>query len=228
MIRVLLADDLELELGAIRYLLEQTSDIHIVSEASNSAQAVSKYVAERPDVSILDVKMPGMSNCEMLRTILSINPEARIILLTMSADPLSAVLAFQAGATGCISRHDTVFDLYDAVRSVALGMRFLPHKCRTATVDPLAGIGGLSNREEQILSMVATGRTQSEIARELQIDLRTVGTYLSRAANKLGLGSNVEVCFHAARNNRFFASSAGASRSVRRDRQAETRLDGTT
>jgi DNA-binding NarL/FixJ family response regulator len=205
-IRVLLADHRQLVRCALRYLLDEAYDTHVVAEASDGAEVLSKFAAARPDVCVLDACMPRTDNCGMLASILSIDAEARILLVTMNSDPLSAALALHAGASGCISKHADVSDLYDAIRCVARKRRYLPLESRAGAVQPLLGFGSLSNREEQILSRVAAGRTQRDIALELEIDTRTVGTYLSRAANKLGLDSNLEVCLRAARSNRLLAS----------------------
>ena len=93
MIGILLADHRQLERDAMRFLLEQTSDLHVVSEASDGTEALSRFAATRPDVSILDASMPGMNNCEMLGTTLSIDAKAQILLVTTARDPLSAAMA---------------------------------------------------------------------------------------------------------------------------------------
>jgi two-component system invasion response regulator UvrY len=207
MVKILLADRHQLVRDAMRHLLERTSDIRVVAEASDGPDTLSRFAAARPDVPVLDASMPGMNSGEVVAAILLIDPRARILLVTMGSNSLSAVIAIEAGAMGYISKHATVSELYDAIRNVAYGRYYLPQEDRLTWVKPLPAFGSLSNREEQIVSQLASGRRQTDIAHDLGLQPRTIATYLSRAARKLGLDRNREVCLLAARNNRFVTPS---------------------
>lgn len=202
--RVLVADDRRLVRDAMKYLLEEAPDIVVVSEASDGAELLSRFASVRPDVTVLDALMGGSGNGGLLQAIRSLDPDARTLLVVASPDPLSVTMGIQAGATGCISKHAEPSDLYQAVRRVAAGRLHISSECRGAAIGLLLGVGTLSQREEEIVSLVAAGMTQKDIARELGIDSRTVWTYVSRAARKLGVSSNLELSLSAVRNHRLF------------------------
>ena len=202
MIEVILAEHRQLVRDAMRLLLEQTSDIRVVAEASDSREALSKIAAARPHVSLLATPMPGMDDAELLAAILSIDAGARILVITMDSDPVRIATALQVGAVRCITKCATPSDLYAAIRSLAHGKRHLPEAYRSTVPEELNASETLSSREKQILSLVICGQSQKDIAQELGIGSKTVSTYLSRAAHKLGLDSTRELRLLASRDSR--------------------------
>ncbi len=201
MIKVLLADDHSLVRAGIKGILESSSDIRVVAEASDGQEAVERYKSVRPDVVILDISMPGIDGLETAKSILSFHPQAQILMLTMYPARQYAVRALKAGALGYITKGTSTAELYRAVRSVAAGRRFLSEDGIDAvTTRLLAGgpstglIESLSDRELQVLLMIARGRRIVEIAGELGVGAKTVETYRGRLLRKLDLRNNADIC----------------------------------
>lgn len=200
-IKVLLADDHSLVRTGIKGILERSPDIRVVAEASDGQEAVNQYKSVRPDVVILDISMPGMDGLETTKSILAVDPQARILMLTMYPERQYAVRALKAGALGYITKGTSTAELHSAVRSVATRKRFLSEEGIDAvTTRLLAGgpsaslIESLSDRELQVLCMIARGRRIVEIADELGVGAKTVETYRGRLLRKLGLRNNADIC----------------------------------
>ena len=207
MIRVLLADDHNLVRAGMKSLLEKSPDIRVVAEASDGQEAIAQFKALRPDVVILDISMPNMDGLEATKYILSIDKTAPILILTMYPERQYAVRAIRAGAMGYITKGVSPAELHAAVRNVAVRKRFLMQDGLDALTTRLASRGSevelvdsLSDRELQILCLIARGRKAKEIAQELDVRSKTVETYRSRLLRKLGLHNNAELCRFAFEN----------------------------
>ncbi len=207
MIRVLLADDHNLVRAGMRSLLERSLDIRVVAEASDGLEAVAQFKALRPDVTVLDISMPNMDGLEATKYILSIDTDAPILILTMYPERHYAVRAIRAGALGYITKGTSISELQAAIRSVAARRRFLLEEGVDAVSTSLHPHGSsvdlidsLSDRELQILCLIARGRKAKEIAKELDLRCKTVETYRSRIGRKLGLRSTAEICRFAFEN----------------------------
>ena len=207
MIRVLLADDHNLVRAGMKSLLEKSTDIRVVAEASDGLEAVAQFKALRPDVVILDISMPKMDGLEATKYILSIDSGAAILILTMYLEKQYAVRAMKAGALGYITKGASTSELHAAVRNVALGKRFLLEDgidALTARVisrgSDVELVDSLSDRELQILRLIACGRKVKEISQELDVRTKTVETYRARLLRKLGLRNNAELCRFAFEN----------------------------
>ncbi|MDM8001269.1 MAG: response regulator transcription factor [Dehalococcoidia bacterium] len=207
MIRVLLADDHHLVRAGMKSLLEKSLDIRVVAEASDGLEAVTQFKALRPDVVILDISMPNMDGLEAAKYILSIDQSAAILILTMYPEKQYAVRAIRAGALGYITKSASTSELHAAVRNVAVKKRFLLEEGVDALSAGLssgkAGAGpvdSLSDRELQVLRLIARGRKVKEISQELDVRTKTVETYRSRILRKLGLRNNAELCRFAFEN----------------------------
>jgi two-component system invasion response regulator UvrY len=207
MIRVLLADDHNLVRAGMKSLLEKSPDIRVVAEASDGLEAVTQFKALRPDVVILDISMPNMDGLEAAKYILSIDQGAAILILTMYLEKQYAVRAIRAGALGYITKGASTSELHAAVRNVSVKKRFLLEEGLEALTNQLASRGSdvelvdsLSDRELQILRLIARGRKVKEISQELDVRTKTVETYRSRILRKLGLRNNAELCRFAFEN----------------------------
>jgi two-component system invasion response regulator UvrY len=207
MIRVLLADDHKLVRSGVRALLERSPDIRVVAEASDGLEAITQFKALRPDVVVLEVSMPNMDGLEATKYILSIDQRAAILILTVYLEKQFAVRAIRAGALGYITKDASTSDLHAAVRSVALRKRFLREEGLEALATRLGSrrpvvdlIDALSDRELQILRLIARGRKVKEMSRELDVRTKTVETYRSRLLRKLDLRNNAELCRFAFEN----------------------------
>jgi two-component system invasion response regulator UvrY len=206
-ISILLADDHNLVRAGIKSLLERSPDIRVVAEASDGLEAVTQFKAMRPDVVILDISMPKMDGLEATKYILSIDKHASILILTMYPERQYAVRAIRAGAMGYITKGTSTTELHRAVHNVAIGKRFLSEDGIDALSTRLLARGSdvelidsLSDRELQILCLIARGRKVKDMALELDVRAKTVETYRSRLLRKLGLRNNAEICRFAFEN----------------------------
>jgi DNA-binding NarL/FixJ family response regulator len=207
MIRVLLADDHNLVRAGMKSLLEKSPDIRVVAEASDGLEAVTQFKALRPDVVILDISMPNMDGLEAAKYILSIDQGAAILVLTMYLEKQYALRAIRAGVLGYITKSASTSELHSAVRNVAMKKRFLLEDGLDALTSRLSARGSqgelvdsLSDRELQILRLIARGRKVKEISQELDVRTKTVETYRSRILRKLALRNNAELCRFAFEN----------------------------
>jgi DNA-binding NarL/FixJ family response regulator len=191
-IRVLLADDHSVVRQGFRLLLSLQDDIDVIGEAASGSEAVSLCRTLGPDVLILDVQMPGMNGVEATRQIMQEMPGTNILILSMHKDAIYVRETLRAGAKGYLLKDAIDKDLIEAVRAVARGDGFLSPAV-SATVledyqkhvtDPLDLI---TNRERQILTLLAEGKTSKDIASELNISVYTVDAHRSRIMKKLQL-----------------------------------------
>jgi two-component system invasion response regulator UvrY len=207
MINVLLADDHELVREGIKQLLNGDKDIAVIVEASNGAEAVSKYQQFHTDIVILDISMPVLDGLEAAKQIMAEDPEAKILILTVHPEEQYAVRVLKAGARGYITKGTTAKELYRAVRMVAHGQRYLSEgglpSILTQLLDTkisLSPVQRLSDRELQVLRLIAEGVKTSEIARTLRLNTKTVETYRTRLMNKLDIKTNAALVLFAQRN----------------------------
>lgn len=206
-IRVAVADDHPVVLAGVRALLNAAPDLDVVGDAADGLSALTMIRAQRPDVAVLDLSMPGLSGIELTRRLAAEQPDVRVIALTVHENRAYVQPLLQAGARGYLLKRSAAEDLVRAVRAVAAGGIYLdPAVAGHALPEParpakLEGPGSdLSAREEDVLRLVACGFSNKEIAGRLDIGVKTVETYKARAAEKLGLRSRAEIVrFGAAR-----------------------------
>ncbi|GGQ31184.1 DNA-binding NarL/FixJ family response regulator [Actinomadura coerulea] len=197
-IRVLVADDQALLRGSFRALIETTSDLTAVGEAATGAEAVELARALRPDVVLMDVRMPRLDGIEATRRIHQATDTAdvRVLMLTMFDVDAHVFAALRAGAAGFLLKDTPPADLLDAIRVVAAGEALLaPTVTRRLiaefarqprTANPLPRVlDGVTDRERQVLTLVARGLSNTEIADHLHLSLATVKTYIGRLLTKL-------------------------------------------
>jgi two-component system response regulator NreC len=202
-IRVLLVDDHAVVRSGLRRVLEAESDIEVVAEAGSARDAVFEARALKPDVVLMDVVMPGTGGIEATRLVLHEAPEAKVLVLSMQDDPRYVHEAFAAGASGYILKEAADTDVVEAVREVAdgrqylhpaLGARVIESEARQreeAEADPL------SEREREVLRMLALGHTNQEIAQMLYISVRTAESHRSHIMQKLRLSTRAELVRYA-------------------------------
>jgi len=195
-ITVFLADDHGVVRNGLRLLLEANHDIKVVGEASQGQEAVQRVAEVRPDVTILDIGMPGLNGIEVTRRIRELWPTAKILILSIHSTAEHIFQALQAGALGYLLKESAGSEVVKAVRAVYAGRRYLSEKIsetiiedyvrqrqREETKSPLER---LSSRERQILQLVVEGKSSAEIAEILYLSPKTVETYRSRLMQKLG------------------------------------------
>jgi DNA-binding NarL/FixJ family response regulator len=202
MIRVLVIDDHAILRTGIRSLLEREGEFTVVGLAANADQAVTRARALQPDVILLDVVMPRKSGFEALPELRAVAPEARVIMLSMQTSPSSIRKALNAGASGFVAKHACEADLFDAIRRVAAGSRYVDPELAGDLIvpDSAALTEPLSERERDVMFMLALGYTNQEVGEQLYISVRTVDTHRAHLMRKLDLRSRAELVLYALAN----------------------------
>jgi DNA-binding NarL/FixJ family response regulator len=207
MIRVFIADDHAIVRGGIRRMLEDQEDIEIVGEAADGQEAIQKVRETALDVILLDISMSGMDGLDVTKQLKAIDPEVRILILTMHAEEQYAPRLMRAGAMGYVTKHAAPEDLVKAIRVVHSGRRFisptLAENLAWRYLGDKADLGAverISDRELQVLCLLANGTTSQEIAEFLHLSVKTIHTYRARVLGKLNLRNNAELTLFAVRN----------------------------
>lgn len=202
MIRVLLVDDHEMvRLGVSSYLSIQ-DDIEVIGEAENGKIGYQKALALRPNVILMDLVMEEMDGIESTKLILKDWPEAKILIVTSFIDDEKVYPAIEAGAAGYLLKTSTAHEIADAIRATQRGERVLEPEVTTKMMDKLTGRhqilhDDLTNRELEILMLIAQGMSNQEIADELYITLKTVKTHVSNILSKLEVEDRTQAAIYA-------------------------------
>ncbi|MEU7991206.1 response regulator [Streptosporangium canum] len=208
MIRVVIADDQALVRAGVRMLLQAAGEMEVCGEAVDGAQAVQQAELLRPDVLLMDLRMPRMDGLEATRRILGSWPGARIVILTTFAEDENVYAALRAGAIGFLVKDDEPERMVDAVRRAAAGEPLLaPSVLRRVVERALAAEeqaavqvpAGLTDRELEVLALVGVGLSNAEIADALHVGVTTVKTHVSTAMDKLGLRNRTQAAVVAHR-----------------------------
>ena len=193
-IRVFLLDDHEIVRRGLRDLLE-SADFEVVGEAGTAAQAVARIPALRPDVCVLDARLPDGSGIDVCRDVRSIDPTIRALILTSYDDDEALFAAIMAGAAGYVLKQVGGDDLIDAIRHVAAGRSLLDpavttrvlERMRTGASDQPEELATLTDQERKILALIAEGLTNRQIGERMFLAEKTVKNYVSSLLAKLGL-----------------------------------------
>lgn len=205
-IRVLIVDDHAVVRSGLKLLLEAQEDITVVAEAGSADDGVRAARLEKPDVVLLDVVMPGRSGIEATPELRKAAPNAKVLVLSMQDDPSYVREAFVAGASGYVLKEAADVELVQAVREVASGARYV-HPALGARLAAAEGDAAsraaadpLSDREREVLRLLALGHTNQEIAKMLFISVRTAETHRAHIMQKLGLQTRAELVRYALAN----------------------------
>ena len=202
MIRVLLVDDHELFRSSLRTRLEQEDGILPVGEAGTAKQAVSKARALQPDVVLLDLILPRGSGYEAIPDLLKAAPSMSIVVVSSQTQPTSIRQAIGAGARGYVPKRASDTELIEAVRRVAAGERYVAPDLGAQLVAPddVPALAPISDRERDVLALLAMGYTNQEIGSKLYVSVRTVDTHRAHIMQKLGLATRAELVLFALAN----------------------------
>jgi DNA-binding NarL/FixJ family response regulator len=209
-IRVLVVDDHDLFRAGLSSLLAMQPDIEVVAQASGGRMGVRLADELRPDVVIMDLRMPDVEGPEATRAILERNPGARVLVLTVATDDSDVEAALEAGACGFIAKDTPVGGVAVAVRAAAQGVAWLSPRAaelvlgrvRQRAAEPVFDVGAeeqLSARELDVLRLIARGMENAEIAEALAISPRTAKNHVSNILAKLGMPSRVQAAIYAVR-----------------------------
>ena len=203
MIRVLVVDDHAVVRSGLRRLLDAEEDIEAVGEAPDADRAVFEAIEHKPDVVLMDLVMPRKGGIEGMPAVLQAVPTTKVLVLSMQDDPRYVREAFAAGASGYVLKEAADIEVVQAVRAVAAGERYVhpvlgarlisaeAEERRRAEEDPL------SDREREVLRLLALGHTNQEIAKQLYISVRTAETHRAHIMQKLRLSSRSELVRYA-------------------------------
>jgi two-component system response regulator NreC len=205
-IRVLIVDDHAVVRAGLRLVLEREEDMEVVAEAGSAEEGIRAARLEKPDVVLLDVVMPGGSGIGAAPQMLAAAKGAKVLVLSMQDDPTYVREAFAAGASGYLLKEAADSDLVHAVREVAAGGTYvhptLGARLAQAEVDAArrAADDPLSEREHEVLRLLALGHTNQEIAKQLYISVRTAETHRAHIMQKLRIGTRAELVRYALAN----------------------------
>ena len=208
-IRILLADDHTVIRRGLRALLERQSGFAVVAEAADGREAVETAAAVQPDVAVIDIGMPNINGIEAARRITEKRPETAVVILSMHADESYVLRALKSGARGYLLKDSHEEDLIDAIRAVHAGKAFFsPEISKMLAEDYMRqmrqrGVEDsyelLTSREREILQMLGEGKSNKEVATQLNLSLHTVETHRGNVLEKLNLHSTAEMILYAVR-----------------------------
>jgi DNA-binding NarL/FixJ family response regulator len=204
-IRIFLADDHAMFREGVKQMLSNIPDFVVVGEASDAAQVLEK--AEHCDVVILDISMPGRDGIEVLKQLKQLNPHHHVLILSMYPEDQYAFRAIKAGASGYLTKNKASSELIEAIRRVASGRKYISAEVAEQlaidverdTDKPLHQ--KLSDREYQVMSMIASGKGVKEIAGELALSVSSVSTMRTRILRKFGMKTNAEITRYAIKHD---------------------------
>jgi two-component system, NarL family, invasion response regulator UvrY len=205
-IRILIVDDHVMFREGLKQILAKHSDMRVVDEAGTGQEAMEKVHQHKLDVVLLDISLPGRSGPELLSEIKKNKPDLAILVLSMHPEDQYAIRMMKAGALGYMTKESAPEELISAIRKVSTGGRYISSKLAEEmavaldTNTPKLPHQSLSNREFQVMRMLASGKSLKDIADEMIISEKTVTTYRARILEKMNLHNNVELTLYSIEN----------------------------
>ena len=203
MIRILVVDDHTIVREGLKQILGEEKDMNVVEEASNGQEALQKIGKSEYDCVLLDISMPGRSGLEVLKDIKALRPKLPVLILSMHSEELYAIRALRAGASGYLTKASASEELIGAIRKVATGRKYVSTSLAEKLAVELDADASrpphetLSDREYQVMIMLASGKTVKEIADEVCLSVKTISTYRTRIMEKMNLKKNAELTLYA-------------------------------
>ncbi|MDA8104900.1 MAG: response regulator transcription factor [Nitrospiraceae bacterium] len=206
MIRILIADDHRIVREGLKQILAETPDMIVMDEASNGQEVLGKIWENDFDVVLLDISMPGRSGLDILKQLKSERPRLAVLVLSMYSEEQYAMRALRAGASGYMTKESAPDELIEAIRKVSTGRKYIsPTVAEKLAVsleakDERPAHENLSDREYQVMCMIASGKTIKTIADELSLSVKTVSTYRTRILEKMQMKNNAELTHYSIQN----------------------------
>lgn len=213
MIKLLVVDDRVIIRAGLKQFVSDSADIIVLGEAGDGKEALKKSLEENYDVALVDIAMPGINGLDLIKQMKCQTPNLKILVVTIHPEEQYAMRAFKAGASGYLTKERIPQELIPAIRKVASDGKYVSPSLAEKLALGLGISSGqplyqtLSDREYQVLIMIAKGMRLSDISRELSISVKTVSSYRSRVLQKLHLKSNVELALYAVNNKLVLPSS---------------------
>jgi len=205
-IRVLVADDHAIVRRGLKLILSEEFERVVVGEAQNGKELIEQIEKDDWEVVVLDITMPGRSGLDLLKEIKRLRPQLPVLILSMHSEDQFAVRAFKAGAAGYMTKEKAPEELVKAIKKVLAGGKYVSATLAETLVSGLEAdtdkpaYESLSDREYQVLRMIASGKTVKEIADELSLSMKTISTYRTRILEKLRMRTNAELTYYALAN----------------------------
>ena len=205
MIRVAIVDDHRIVLDGLKQILSHEPDIKVVGEAYNADEGIRCMLKQDIDIAILDISLPDKSGLDILDIVKTKNPKLRVLILSTFPEEQYAVRALKSGASGYLTKNSAPQELVDAIRRINSGEKYITASLAKKLADILISDDKmpherLSNREFEIMRMIAAGKTTGEIAEILFISPSTVGTYRSRIMEKMAMKTNADLTRYVVEN----------------------------
>jgi len=203
MIKVLIVDDHTIVREGLRQILEDTSDIAVTGEASSAQEVVNKVKTNNFDIVLLDISLPGRSGIDVLKQLKSIKPDLPVLILSMHPEEQYAIRSLRAKASGYLTKESASDELIKAIRKVAQGRKYITSSLAEKLAFELEANAScsshekLSDREYQVMCMIATGKRIKEIADALSLSVKTISTYRTRILKKMNMKNTSHLIYYA-------------------------------
>lgn len=203
MIKLLIADDHAIFREGLKHILTECPGVDVAAEAKNGQEVLEKIRSDKYDIVLLDISMPGMSGLEVLKQLKIEKPKLPVLVLSMHPEEQYAIRVLRAGASGYLTKESAPDELITAVRKISQGRKYitsslaerLAFEMDTDSEKPLHDT--LSDREFQVLRMIAAGKTITQIADNLSLSIKTISTYRTRIMEKMNMKTNAELMHYA-------------------------------
>jgi DNA-binding NarL/FixJ family response regulator len=202
-IRILIADDHGIVRKGLKQIVSENPDMVVAGEAANGQEALEMARAQDFDVAIIDIAMPGRGGLEILKSLKAERPSLKIIMLSVYSEEQYAIRSLRDGASAYLTKANATDELVKAIEAVASGKRYITPSVAERLASYIEEEGShlphesLSDRELQVLVMIGTGKSVSEIAAELSLSVKTVSTYRTRLLEKMGMDTNAQLIKYA-------------------------------